>query len=92
MNSMDFLSYPKRVFVVSSLAFLVWVLASGYLFEFYRLSVLEEVIHHKIAQLKGEMSDLEVQLKRSQDHEFIRKQAIENLGLADQNDLIFLFP
>jgi len=87
-----FFSFPKRVFILSCVAFFIWLIVSGYLFEAYRLSVLEEAINQKISNLTFEISNLEAQLKRYHDNEFIRKQAIENLGLADENDLIFLFP
>jgi len=92
MEAFTFLQSPKKVFTYCLVIFAAWLFASGYLFHAYRLSVLDGAVQKKIDQITSEMSSIQIQLSRSQDREFIRKQAIENLGLAGEHDLIFLFP
>jgi cell division protein FtsB len=92
MENLTVIQSPKRVFLLCLMVFIIWILASGYVFQTYRLFVLETEVSERLKQVRADMDELEIQLSRLKDREFIRKQAIENLGLAGQQDLIFLFP
>jgi cell division protein FtsB len=92
MDVMVLFQFPKRVFLFCFLIFLVWIFATGYIFQAYRLHVLNQTVTERLNQVQSDIKNLEVQIGRLQDREFIRKQAIENLDLAGEQDLIFLFP
>lgn len=92
MRILTWLQYPKKIFILCLVSLTFWGFASGYVFQSYRLAVLEREVLDQIAQIEVEIKVLKVQLARYQDRDYILKQAVENLGLAAENDLIFMFP
>lgn len=89
---LDILRRPLKAFYFSVLVFIFWAFASGFVFEFVRLHMYQAAIVERSNQIKKEIVQLQLDIEKFKDREFIRKHAIENLGLAGKNDLIFLFP
>jgi hypothetical protein len=85
------LSSPKRTFYSCFTVFSLWLVTSGFLFQGFRLQVLTGVITDKTKEVLEQIHKLEVQTARYEEQDFVRKQAIESLDLANHQDLIFLF-
>lgn len=89
---MAFLSRPSIVFMYASFAFFIWLFASGYVFEYSRLKSYQKALANRIEVINIKLEESKLVLTQMEDRDFIRRSAIENLGLVQESDLIFLFP
>lgn len=86
------LNHPRRVMIASFMIFAVWLVSSQFLYQYHKLWSYQKTLNEKLTQLNLDIVGLTSELKTIQEKDFIQKQALENLGLIQEQDLVFVFP
>ncbi|GEM_PF-3536402 len=85
------LDSPKVLTSWLAVLLIIWLIGSGIVVEFGRLYSYQNAIKRQTVNLVSEMNALNLEIAKSKNQEFIQRQAIEHLGMASEEDLIFLF-
>ena len=86
-----FLGQPHRVLFYGLLLAIVSLSLDGSLLSFWRLSKGKEEVHSQINQFIQKNRLIEAKIGQASQPEFLRKLAIEQSELAQQDELIFVF-
>ncbi len=83
---------PRRVFLLTGLGVVAYLLLSGSFLNIYKLSKTRDKIQGQVQSLQMESEDLKAQIRLSKDPQFLESQAVDRLDLAEESDLVFVFP
>ena len=86
-----FLLHPSKVFLVSLLAAVIWLLSDGSFWNLWSLHRNEKAMQERIEALKQDVKSLQFKVEAAKSHSFIEKQATEQLGLVREDELVFVF-
>ena len=86
------LNDPRKALLVSLVIFVLWLVSSQFIHQYYQLWSYQVTLGDKFEQLMVDVKSLKTELKVIQEKEFIKKHALENLGLLQEQDLVFIFP
>lgn len=86
------LGNPKKVLLVSLLFFFGWLVSSQFIYQYYQLWSYQVTLKDKYSQIQQDILDLSNELNIITEKDFIQKHALENLGLIQEQDLVFIFP
>jgi len=88
----SFLSQPNRVFWICCLVVFGSLLGNGNLLHLYSLHREEHSLAQQMQETRASILQLDQQMRMAQDPSFIARQAVDRYDLAEENDLIFVFP
>jgi cell division protein FtsB len=86
-----FLLSPQRVLIVCAICGFCSLLFNGSFITLWGMHRDREKISQQIEQIRGQVIDLQSQLKLAKDPSFIEKQAMDRFDLVSENDLVFVF-
>jgi len=87
----QFLQRPKLVLVSCLILFIVSVFVQGTLVQSVRLSMDKKHLSKQIADNEKQIALLSEKIIEAKDPAFIHKQAVEDLDMVNDNDLVFVF-
>jgi len=85
------LNSPLKIFCLCFSFALVSTVLNGGWMHLYGLRRDRTELQSQISMLKNDVSTLGDQLKRAKDPTFIQHQAMDQLDMASDNDLVFVF-
>ncbi len=88
---MKILNSPIKVLFICIGFFLFSLIANGTFFQLYRLNKDSETLAQQINDSKKEIKDIQKNILLTRDPSYYEKQALDNLDLATEDDLIFVF-
>lgn len=89
---MSLLFKPLRVLIICIFFATLTLLFNGSFYKLYKLHRDEKTLISQISEAKAQVSQIEHQLKVSQEPSYIARQALDHYDLANEHDLIFVFP
>lgn len=87
----QYLQRPKLVFISCIALFLVSVLLQGTLVQSIRLTIDKKQLNKQIEDNQKQITWLSEKITEAKDPLFIHKQAVEDLDMVSENDLVFVF-
>ncbi len=85
------LRQPLKICILCFVFALVSVLLNGALMNLYGLQRDREQLNEQMSKIEKDLQNLNGQLKRAKDPAFIERQALDNLDMASDHDLVFVF-
>jgi cell division protein FtsB len=82
---------PFRVFISCLIFAGVSLLFNGGLLNLYSLHRDHQHMFQRIDEVRAQIIDLDMQIKRSKDPTYIEHQALDRYDLVEENDLVFVF-
>lgn len=89
---MKLLLNPWKVLIFSILFTCASLLLNGSLFNLYRLHRDQKILAEQIESAKFQIAELDRQMLKVKDPTFIERQALDNFDMANEKDLVFVFP
>jgi cell division protein FtsB len=86
-----FLQKPKLVLLACLILFLASVFVQGTLVQSVRLSMDKKKLSKQIEDNQKQIAILSEKIIEAKDPAFIHKQAVEDLDMVSENDLVFVF-
>lgn len=87
----DLLRSPLKIFVFCvAFAFCSLLLNGGWM-NLYGLHRDKAELQGQIKRLSADLKDLDQQIARSRDPAFVERQALDQLDMASEKDLVFVF-
>lgn len=88
---MNLLHQPLKVFILCTLFGVLSLLFNGGFFQLYKLDRDEKILKEQIVAARGQVIDLNRQLRVAKEPSFIERQAVDNYDLVNEQDLVFVF-
>lgn len=85
------LASPLKVFFLCCVFFVGSLLWKGGWISLYSLYRDEGEIQSQMVRLRTDIDNLDLQMKRAKDPSFIERQALDQLDMASDHDLVFVF-
>ena len=86
------LQKPLRIFWFCAVFTFVSLLANGSLMSLYSLRRDRSRLTEQIQEVRAQMLDLDLKIKKAKDPADIQRQALDRYELGEEGDLIFVFP
>lgn len=87
----DLFHSPFRIFLISSFLVVGGLVVDGSLFRLWRLHRDSSEIDRKMSVLKVDTEQIELNIKRGHDPNFMELEAREKFDLANEGELVFVF-
>ena len=85
------LQRPKLVFVICFIMVFMSLVGDGSLFQLWRLNKDQQVLEHKIEKMTFKTADVEKEILKASDPEYLARLAVQKFDLVKNGDLIFIF-
>lgn len=85
------LQQPLRVFLFSVLFTTLWLLYDGSFWNLWSLHRNEKEMQRRIQALHDDVRSIQFKVEEARSHNFIERQATEQLGLVRDDELVFVF-
>lgn len=88
----SFLHHPFKVLVTCISFAVLSLLMNGGFFQLYRLHRDTDLLNSQIQATHLQIKLLDEQMQQAKDPHFIERQAVDRYELAEEHDLVFVFP